>query len=556
MNLLERMTTALKDEIRAAVVRTGFVQSADIPDFVLEVPREKEHGDWATNIAMKLTKIARRNPREIANSIVAEINQEKAAILDIEIAGPGFINFFMDRSFLRGIIEEVKQAKETYGRTDYGQGEKINVEFCSANPTGHLHLGHARGSAVGSSLCNVLDRAGFDVTAEYYINDAGNQMHMMALSIEARYLEVLGKAYTFPEDGYRGREIIDMAKALSEKEGDRLLALPAEERIAYFRAYGKQRLLDKIEADLKSYGVEFAVWFSESSLYESGAIEQTLTELTEKGFTYEKDGALWLKSTAFGDDKDRVLVKQDGSYTYLTPDIAYHRNKFHRGFNRAINIWGADHHGYIARMKAALTALGYAENQLEVIITQMVKLYQGGELVKMSKRTGKAITLVELLEEVGTDAARYFFTMRSADSHLDFDMDLAVSKSNDNPVYYVQYAHARVHSVFKMAEEKGIKPSFEKEVLARLKEEQEYDLLQKLAEFPHEINEAANQLAPYRIIRYLSELAAQFHSYYNAHRVVTDDKLLAAARLALLTSVAQVIRNGLHIVGVQAPEQM
>jgi arginyl-tRNA synthetase len=556
MSLLERMKDALRQEIRRAVLAAGIVGEDALPEILLEVPREKAHGDWATNIAMQLTRIARRNPREIASQIVEGIDREKVNVREIQIAGPGFINFFLDRSFLSRVLPEIRESGEGYGRSDAGKGEKINVEFCSANPTGHLHLGHARGSAVGDALSNILDAAGYEVTREYYINDAGNQMHMMALSIEARYLEALGRPAEFPEDGYRGQEMIDIARELAEKEGDRLLSMEREERLEYLKQVGKEKLLAKIREDLKRYRVEFDVWFSERSLYEAGAIEKTLEELKERGYTYEQDGALWLRSTAFGDDKDRVLVKQDGSYTYLTPDIAYHRNKLSRGFDRLINIWGADHHGYIPRMKAALAALGNDPDKLEVLVTQMVKLYQGGELVKMSKRTGKAVTMEELMDEVGVDAARYFFVMRSPDSHLDFDMDLAVSRSNDNPVYYVQYAHARICSVFRQAEEKGLAPDWDEKALALLNLEEEHDLLEKLGEFPSEIAAAAQHLAPHRVVRYLFDLATMFHSYYNAHRVITDNEELSRARLALLAGVRQVVQNGLRLIGVDAPERM
>jgi arginyl-tRNA synthetase len=556
MNPLERKKEELKQEIERAVIAADLVKETDIPEIVLEVPREKEHGDWATNIAMQLTRIARKNPREIAQKIVAGIDREQVGVRDIQIAGPGFINFFLDRSFLTDVLVEIKRSGDAYGRSDSGQGEKVNVEFCSANPTGKLHLGHARGSAVGDALSNILEAAGYEVTREYYINDAGNQMNMMAQSIEARYFEGLGKEIEFPEDGYRGEEMIAIAEELIQQEGERLLGMDREERLQFLKEYGKKKLLEKIKDDLRDYRVEFDVWFSEQSLYQSGAIEKTLTELKEKGYTYEQDGALWLRSTAFGDDKDRVLVKSDGSYTYLTPDIAYHRNKLERGFNRMINVWGADHHGYIARMKAALQALGNDRDRLDVVIIQMVKLYQGGELVKMSKRTGKAVTLEELMSEVGVDAARYFFVMRSPDSHLDFDIDLAVSKSNENPVYYVQYAHARISSVFRQAEERGLSAKWDQEHLSRLELEQELDLLQKLGEFGSEIATAAKQLAPHRVVRYLYDLATQFHSYYNAHRVITDDVEKSEARLALLSGIRQVIVNGLKLIGVSAPDRM
>ncbi|MBA4494064.1 arginine--tRNA ligase [Paenactinomyces guangxiensis] len=555
MNPLEQMKETLKKQIKQAVIASGMVPETEIPEVILEVPREKEHGDWATNIAMQLTRVARKNPREIAAAIVEKIDQQSAHIREVQIAGPGFINFFMDRSFLIRVLNEIQSAGGKYGRSEARRGAKVNVEFCSANPTGNLHLGHARGSAVGDALSNILDAAGYEVTREYYINDAGNQMNMMALSLEARYLEGLGRDCAFPEDGYRGQEMIDIAQDLIQSEGDRLLSLEREERLAYLKKIGKERLLGKIKSDLKKYRVEFDVWFSELSLYESGAIKDTLNALKEQGYTYEEDGALWLKSTAFGDDKDRVLIKQDGSYTYLTPDIAYHRDKLQRS-GRLINIWGADHHGYIPRMKAALAALGYDPDKLDVVITQMVKLYRGGELVKMSKRTGKAVTLEELTEEVGVDATRYFFVMRNPDTHLDFDMDLAVSQSNENPVYYVQYAHARICSVFRQAAEKGMSPSWEESALTRLQSEQELDLMQKLGEFPGEIVTAAEQLAPHRIVRYLYDLATQFHSFYNAQRVITDDEELSRARLALLEGVAQVVRNGLKLVGVHAPERM
>ncbi|MDN4592598.1 arginine--tRNA ligase [Polycladomyces subterraneus] len=555
MNVFQRMKETLKEEIRQAVIGAGIAQAEQIPEVMLEVPRDRSHGDLATNIAMQLARVAKKNPREIAAQIVNHINREKAHIRDIQVAGPGFINFFINRSYLAQVLVEIDEAKEAYGRTDAGQGQRVNVEFVSANPTGSLHLGHARGAAVGDSLCNILDAAGYEVTREYYINDAGNQIRMLALSLEARYLQALGHEAEIPEDGYRGQDIIDIAKELVERDGERYVSMEREERLAFFREYGLKRLLDRIREDLERFRVRMDVWFSETSLYESGAVEETLAELKEKGYTYEKDGALWLKSTAFGDDKDRVLIKQDGSYTYLTPDIAYHRNKYARA-DKVINIWGADHHGYIPRMKAAMAALGLDPDKLTVVVTQMVKLYQGGELVKMSKRTGKAVTMAELMDEVGVDAARYFFGMRSPDTHMDFDMDLAVSQSTDNPVYYVQYAHARINSVFRQAKERGIPLELDRDSLKRLQDDREFDLLQKLADFPSEIVTAAEQLAPNRVVRYLYELATQFHSYYNAERVIGDDPELTRARLALFAGVAQVIRNGLALVGVEAPEKM
>ncbi|MDR6225418.1 arginine--tRNA ligase [Desmospora profundinema] len=556
MNALERMQEVLKLELRAAAVRAGLAAEEEIPSVHLEVPREKTHGDLATNLAMQLTRIARQNPRQIATAIVDNLDRKKAFIKEVQVAGPGFINFFIDRSFLTAVLTEMAALGERYGTSDAGAGEKVLVEFVSANPTGSLHLGHARGAAIGDVLCNVLNAAGYDVTREYYINDAGNQMNLMALSLEARYREALGLDAAFPEDGYRGQDIADLGRKLADDEGDRLVHLSDDERLTTIREYGLKHLLEKIKQDLEDYRVRFDSWFSETSLHQSGAVKEAVETLTRLGHTYEKEGAVWLKASAFGDDKDRVLVKQDGSFTYITPDIAYHRDKYNRGFDRIVNIFGADHHGYVPRMKAAMAALGFDPEKMTFLITQMVKLYQGGELVKMSKRTGKAITLVDLMEEVGVDATRYIFAMRSPDSHLDFDMDLAVSHSNDNPVFYVQYAHARINSVFQQAGDQGIPVALDPESLSALTEEQEHDLLQKLAEFPGEVAVAAEQMAPHRVVRYLHELATQLHSYYNAHRVIQEDETLTRARLSLLIGVAQALKNGLSLIGVHAPEKM
>ncbi|SFS36394.1 arginine--tRNA ligase [Marininema halotolerans] len=556
MNILEQMKENLKQEIRQAVIRAGLAEESQLPDVVLEVPREKAHGDLATNMAMQLTRIARKNPRQIAEAIVEGIDRRKAHIREVEIAGPGFINFFVDRSVLTEVVTDVIKQANDYGISSAGQGQKVLVEFVSANPTGSLHLGHARGAAFGDVLCRVMERAGFAVTREYYINDAGNQIHNMTLSLEARYREALQLESEFPEDGYRGRDIIEMAEQLVKDEGDRFIQLDAEERYQIFRKYGLERLLEKIKEDLAKFRVHFDSWFSETALHQSKAVEESLNELERLGKTYEKDGAIWLKSTDYGDDKDRVLVKQDGSYTYITPDIAYHRDKYNRGYDRIIDIFGADHHGYIPRMKAAMSALDFDPDKLTFLVTQMVKLYQGGELVKMSKRTGKAITLVELMEEVGVDATRYIFASRSSDSHLDFDMDLAVTQSNENPVFYVQYAHARINSVFRQAKERGLTVQFDEESLSALILEQEYDLLQKLAEFSSEVGTAAEQMAPHRIVRYLFELAGQFHSYYNAHRVIQEDEKVTRARLSLYLATAQVLKNGLNLISVNAPETM
>jgi arginyl-tRNA synthetase len=556
-NVLDKMYEQVKTAIADAAVAAGLAAREELPAFVLEVPKDKSHGDLATNAAMQLTKLAKRNPRQIAEAIIAHLDTEQASIQAAEIAGPGFINFRMDKSYLYPVVGEALQAGENYGRIVEGSHKRVQVEFVSANPTGSLHLGHARGAAVGDALCNVLDFAGYDVTREYYINDAGKQVENLAVSIEARYRQALGQSADMPEDGYYGEDIIGFAKLLVEQEGDRLLELPDQERFTFFRQFGLERELDKIKRDLGRFRVGFDVWYSETSLYESGQVEQGLEALKATGHVYEEEGATWLSTMTFGDDKNRVLVKNDGSYTYLTPDIAYHRDKFSRGFDQMINIWGADHHGYIPRVKAAMAALGNDPNKLTVLIAQMVSLFQNGEKMKMSKRTGKAVTMEDLMDEVGIDAIRYFFTMRSMDSHLDFDMDLAISTSNENPVFYVQYAHARICSIFRQAEEQGLVLKSPDTIdYSKLAAEAEFDLLRKIGELPQEVSEAAAQYAPHRLIRYVYELASNFHSYYRAERVITEDAEQTQARLALLGAVRIAIANVLRLVGVSAPERM
>ncbi|MFC4778979.1 arginine--tRNA ligase [Paenibacillus sp. GCM10023252] len=556
-NALDQMYDKVKSAIADAAVAAGLAAREELPVFVLEVPKDKTHGDLATNAAMQLTKLAKRNPRQIAEAIIENLDLAAAFIQSADIAGPGFINFRMDRSYLYPVIGQVLEAGDDYGRVNAGGGQRVQMEFVSANPTGSLHLGHARGAAVGDALCNVLDFAGYEVTREYYINDAGKQVENLAKSIEARYKQAMGQDAEMPEDGYHGEDIIGFAKELLAQEGDRLLAMPEEERFAFLREFGLSRELDKIKRDLGLFRVEFDVWFSETSLYETGQVVKALDALKEKGQVFEHEGATWLSTTPYGDDKDRVLVKNDGSYTYLTPDIAYHMDKYGRGFDRMINIWGADHHGYIPRVKAAMAALGNDPAKLTVLIAQMVSLFQDGEKVKMSKRTGKAVTMQDLMEEVGVDAIRYFFTMRSMDSHLDFDMDLAISTSNENPVFYVQYAHARICSIIRQAAEQGINvPALNTIDFSKLTAEAEFDLLRKLGELPQEITDAAEQYAPHRLIRYVYELAAQLHSYYRAERVITEDAAQSGARLALLVAVRTVIANVLRLVGVSAPERM
>ncbi|SEN46324.1 arginyl-tRNA synthetase [Mesobacillus persicus] len=556
MNVVEQVQIKLKEEIKAAVIKAGLAEEAQIPDAVLELPKEKAHGDYATNMAMQLARVAKKPPRKIAEELVEHFDKNKASIEKIEIAGPGFINFYMNNSYLTDLIATILEAGNRYGETNVGNGEKVQVEFVSANPTGDLHLGHARGAAVGDSLSNVLAKAGYDVSREYYINDAGNQINNLALSVEARYFQALGEEREMPEDGYHGADIIGIGKNLAEEHGDKFAKMSDEERFDAFRKHGLEYELEKLKKDLEAFRVGFDVWFSETSLYQNGKIEVALEVLKEKGHIYEEDGATWFRSTTFGDDKDRVLIKQDGSFTYLLPDIAYHQDKLKRGFEKLINIWGADHHGYIPRMRAAIQALGYEGDTLEVEIIQMVQLYKNGEKMKMSKRTGKAVTMRDLIDEVGLDATRYFFAMRSSDTHMDFDLDLAVSQSNDNPVYYAQYAHARICSILRQAEEQGLAVDTSAD-FSLVGAEKEVDLLKKLGEFPQAVAEAAQKRVPHRVTNYIFELASTFHSFYNAEKVLEmEQKERTAARLGLVKSVQITLKNALDLIGVSAPEKM
>ncbi|MBM7540842.1 arginine--tRNA ligase [Amphibacillus cookii] len=556
MSIVQEMQDRLKAEIKKAVLKAELTTEDQIPDIILEKPKEKSHGDYATNIAMQLARVAKKAPRQIAEQLVEAIDKSEASIDQVDIAGPGFINFFIDNSYLTRLVPLILTEGDNYGRTNTGLGEKVQVEFVSANPTGDLHLGHARGASVGDTLSHLLDAAGFEVEREYYINDAGNQINNLALSVEARYMQAIGKDFPMPEDGYHGKDIIAIGEQLAATYGEKWADKPEHERRAFFREHGLKYELDKLAKDLSDFRVSFDHWFSETSLYDEGKIEPTLQLLEEKGFTYKDEGATWFQTTAFGDDKDRVLVKNDGSYTYLTPDIAYHKNKLDRGFNKLINVWGADHHGYIPRMKAAIQALGHDEHTLEVQIIQMVNLFENGEKVKMSKRTGKAVTLRELMEEVGIDAMRYFFVMRSSDAHLDFDMDLAKSESNDNPVYYVQYAHARICTLLKQAEEKGFQVDLN-HLAEHLMTDKAEDVLKHLGDFPQVIADAAVNRTPHRLTQYVFDLAARLHSYYNAEKVLEPNQPeKTKARLALMQAVRITLANALRLIGVDAPESM
>jgi arginyl-tRNA synthetase len=564
MNVKDLIATVIVEAANQAAA-DGLFTASQLPKVLLEVPPQKEFGDFATNFAMQLARTAKTNPRLLADKITTIINARAALdkehaealpwLKEAKIAGPGFINFYLQPDWLYEMLRTIVAAGVEYGKAK-ANGEKIQVEFVSANPTGPLHVGHGRGAAVGSALANLLRYAGYEVETEYYINDAGNQIDNLAASVNARYLELLGQPVEFPEDGYHGQDIIDTARRIIKSDNDRYLKLQPTERLALFKELALKEKLAALKEDLEAFGVFFDVWFSERTLHQSGAVQEACQKMQAGGHIYEKEGALWLKSTSYGDDKDRVVIRDNGVPTYLAADIAYHRNKFERGFDRIINIWGADHHGYICRVKAAVTALGFDPDKLEVLILQMVNLFQDGQAVKMSKRTGQGVTLSELIEEVGRDAARFFFIMRSIDSQLDFDLDLAKSKSNENPVFYIQYAHARIASIFRQAAEAGINMPEGTVPLQVLTTEAETDIIKKLGEYPDEIIVAARDRAPHHIARYAHELASLFHTFYNQCRIIGVEPEIQAARLVLVSAVRNVLQSALNILGVTAPDKM
>ncbi|TCO66228.1 arginine--tRNA ligase [Caldanaerobacter subterraneus] len=562
---MENIVQKAKEEIKDVVLKAlneakkeGLLNFESIQDVEVEEPKEKQHGDLATNFAMVMAREAKMAPRKIAEIIASKMNTSGTFIEKVEVAGPGFINFFLNQNFLIETLKLIHKRGKDYGRVNLGKGKKVQVEFVSANPTGPMHMGNARGGAIGDVLASILDYAGYNVSREFYINDAGNQIEKFGYSLEARYLQLLGIDAEVPEGGYHGEDIIDRAKEFLEIHGDKYKDVPSEERRKALIEYGLKKNIEKMKEDLALYGIEYDVWFSEQSLYDSGEVYKVIEELTEKGYTYEKDGALWFKMTLFGAEKDDVLVRSNGVPTYLASDIAYHKNKFvTRGFDWVINVWGADHHGHVAPMKGAMKALGIDPSRLDVVLMQLVKLIEGGQVVRMSKRTGKMITLRDLIEEVGKDAARFFFNMRSPDSPIEFDLDLAKQQTNENPVFYVQYAHARICSIIRQLEEMGVKiENIEDVDLGLLKEEEEVDLIKKLAYFPEEITIAAKTLAPHRITRYVIDVASLFHSFYNSHRVKGAEENLMKARFALILAVKTVLKNALDILKVTAPERM
>lgn len=552
-----KLYEAIENAVKSAI-ENGDLPQADIPKFIIEKPADKKNGDFSSNIAMAGARAFHGAPRMIAEAIVKNFSLDGGYIDRCEIAGPGFINFYLSDKYYSDVLKDIVASGDSYGRSDYGEGKRILVEFVSANPTGPMHIGNARGGAIGDCLASVLDAAGYDVQREFYVNDAGNQIEKFATSLEVRYLQECGKDIELPEDAYHGEDITVHARNFFSEVGDKYADCDSQERRNALVAYALPKNIAGLEADLGKYRIKYDKWFRESTLHKDGSVQKVIEALKERGVTYEQDGALWFKASEFGNDKDIVLIRANGIPTYIVPDIAYHYNKLvTRGYDKAIDVLGADHHGYIPRMKAALTALGLDADRLDIVIMQMVRLVRNGETIKLSKRSGKAITLNTLLEEIPIDAARFFFNLREPNSHFDFDLELAAKQSSENPVYYVQYAHARICSIIKKAAEEGIEvvtPSAE--ALNRLNSDEERDLISHLAGLTDEIIGAAKNYDPAKITHYVIDLATLFHKFYNAHRVVSDDKELTEARLFLCTAVKNTIKNILVMLKVDVPEAM
>ena len=536
----------------------GELPLAPTPNFTIETPADRTNGDLASNVAMVSARAFKKAPRAIAEAITKYIELEGTNLDRFEIAGPGFINFFYGKQFYTSVIREIEEKGADYGKSDFGQGKRILVEFVSANPTGPMHIGNARGGALGDSLASVLSAAGYDVSREFYVNDAGNQIEKFATSLEIRYLQIYKDGIELPEDAYHGQDIIDHAKNFAEINGDKYVNAESSERRKALVNFALPKNIQGLENDLLKYRIKYDRWFRESTLHQSGAVKNIVELLKEKGHTYEQDGAIWFKATEFGADKDFVLVRSNGIPTYVVPDIAYHYDKLvTRGFDKAIDVLGADHHGYVPRLKAALTALGVDASRLDAVLMQMVRLVRNGEIVKASKRSGKAITLVTLLEEVPIDAARFFFNLREPNSHFDFDLDLAIEQSSQNPVYYVQYAHARICNIVKGLAENGItQRACTDEELALLTAPEEIELINKLASLTGEIITSAKTYDPARVAHYVYETATLFHKFYNACRVKGEDESLMQARLALCVATKTVIENVLTMFKITAPESM
>lgn len=540
------------------LVADGTFPAEPVPAFNTEIPADSKNGDVSTNAAMVCARPFRNNPRKIAEAIVSKIDLNGSYFARCEVAGPGFINFFYSSEWYATVVATVLEQKEKYGETDLGAGKSVLVEFVSANPTGPMHIGNARGGAIGDCLASVLEKAGYEVAREFYINDAGNQIEKFKTSLEVRYLQIYKPETELPEDAYHGQDIIDHANAFNEIYGDKYVNADSEERRQALCDFALPKNIQKLHDDLGKYRIQYDKWFNESTLHKDGSVQRVIEQLKTSGHTYEKDGALWFKTTEFGDEKDRVLVRENGVPTYLVPDIAYHYNKLAvRKFDKAVDIFGADHHGYIARIKASMTALGVDADRLDIVIMQMVNLVRNGEKYKLSKRSGKAITLSTLLDEIPIDAARFFFNLREPNSHFDFDLDLAVSQTSQNPVYYVQYAHARICSVLKKMNEEGIEvKSLDKAALSVLTAPEEQEMIKHLATLPNVINEAAKAYDPAKVTKYVIDLATMYHKFYNNCRIMGEDDSVMQARLSLSLAVKQVIKNILDMLKITCPESM
>lgn len=540
------------------LVADGTFPAEPVPAFNTEIPADSKNGDVSTNAAMVCARPFRNNPRKIAEAIVSKIDLNGSYFARCEVAGPGFINFFYSTEWYATVVATVLEQKEKYGETDLGAGKSVLVEFVSANPTGPMHIGNARGGAIGDCLASVLEKAGYEVAREFYINDAGNQIEKFKTSLEVRYLQIYKPETELPEDAYKGQDIIDHANAFNEIYGDKYVNADSEERRQALCDFALPKNIQKLHDDLGKYRIQYDKWFNESTLHKDGSVQRVIEQLKASGHTYEKDGALWFKTTEFGDEKDRVLVRENGVPTYLVPDIAYHYNKLAvRKFDKAVDIFGADHHGYIARIKASMTALGVDADRLDIVIMQMVNLVRNGEKYKLSKRSGKAITLSTLLDEIPIDAARLFFNLREPNSHFDFDLDLAVSQTSQNPVYYVQYAHARICSVLKKMNEEGIEvKSLDKAALSVLTAPEEQEMIKHLATLPNVINEAAKAYDPAKVTKYVIDLATMYHKFYNNCRIMGENESVMQARLSLSLAVKQVIKNILDMLKITCPESM
>lgn len=551
----KRLTKLLTEAIHDCTAR-GLIPEMALPPLEVELPKDAGHGDYATNVAMILASRLKMNPRRIAEIIVAKMQLQEQILEKIEIAGPGFINFFIKDDVWCQLLQEIDDQGGDYGKNNLGGGRKVQVEFVSANPTGPLHIGHARGAVVGDVIANILAACHYAVFREYYINDAGNQMNNLGRSVFLRYQELQGEEPVFSENCYQGDYIKEIARGIWQKEAGGQLREQVHD-VSYYTAYAAAEILAGIKADLQDFGIVFDSYFSESELYENGSVRKLLDVLEEKGFVYQIDGTHWFKSTAFGDEKDRVVIRKNGEPTYFAADIAYHQHKYARGFDQVIDIWGADHHGYIPRLQAVVQALGHEKTSLQIVLVQLVNLLRSGNPVAMSTRSGEFVTMREVVDEVGKDAARYNFLMRRSDSHLDFDLELVKRQSNENPVYYVQYAHARICSIFKLAEERGYAiPFFGATDVKQLNLPEEIALIKAVTRLPEVIESAALTLEPHRLTFYLSDLAGVFHNYYNKYRVVSDDRELTKARLLLIKAVRTVVSNALNLLGVSAPQQM